>query len=112
MQELQRKLAEEQVAAAMGQAPPVTSVSAGAAALGLTMGSGLHVPGARAPTAPPAPVRNCLWRSYLSSRKFFLFSVFGCGSSCMLYAVWFTMYHSSEKLQLGPVCKSKQFSLD
>ncbi|CAN0414039.1 unnamed protein product, partial [Ectocarpus sp. 12 AP-2014] len=56
-QELQRKLAEEQVAAAMGQAPPVTSVSAGAAALGLTMGAAMHAPGAgtRAQTAPAQP---------------------------------------------------------
>lgn len=58
-QELQRKLAEEQVAAAMGQAPPVTSVSAGAAALGLTMGAAMQAPGAgtRTPTAPAQPVR-------------------------------------------------------
>lgn len=58
-QELQRKLAEEQVAAAMGQAPPVTSVSAGAAALGLTMGAAMQAPGAgtRTQTAPAQPVR-------------------------------------------------------
>ncbi|CAM9393561.1 unnamed protein product [Ectocarpus sp. 4 AP-2014] len=57
LQELQRKLAEEQVAAAMGQAPPVTSVSAGAAALGLTMGAAMQAPGAgtRAQTAPVQP---------------------------------------------------------
>lgn len=60
-QELQRKLAEEQVAAAMGQAPPVTSVAAGAAAMGLTMGVGgmLQAPGggARAQAAPLQQVR-------------------------------------------------------
>lgn len=52
MQELQRKLAAEQVAAAMGQAPPVTSVSAGAVKMGLTMGA-LQPPASRVPVATP-----------------------------------------------------------
>lgn len=61
-QELQRKLAEEQVAAAMGQAPPVTSVAAGAAAMGLTMGGML--PGAGAGVrAQAAPVMQVYTRS-------------------------------------------------
>ncbi len=57
-QELQRKLAEEQVAAAMGQAPPVASVSAGAAALSLTMGGMLPGAGAAASKSPAPPVRR------------------------------------------------------
>eukprot|EP00903_Cladosiphon_okamuranus_P021627 g19885.t1 len=57
LQELQRKLAEEQVAAAMGQKPAVTSVSAGAAALGLTMGGMLPGAGGGAARAQTAPVQ-------------------------------------------------------
>ena len=46
------------MAAAMGKAPPVTSVAAGAAALGLTMGGVMQAVGVRAAvTAPPVPVR-------------------------------------------------------
>lgn len=56
-QELQRKLAEEQVAAAMGQAPPVTSVAAGAAAMGLTLtGGAFGLPGATAAATAPKKV--------------------------------------------------------
>ena len=51
-------MAEEQVAAAMGKAPPVASVAAGAAALGLTMGGVMQAVGMRAAAAAPAvPVR-------------------------------------------------------
>lgn len=57
----------------MGQKPPVTSVSAGAAALGLTMGGMSMLPGAgggaaRAQAAPAQPVResnNCVRRYFL-----------------------------------------------
>ncbi|CAM9450659.1 unnamed protein product, partial [Sphacelaria rigidula] len=57
LQEMQRKLAAEQVAAAMGQAPPVTSVAAGAVKMGLSMGA-LPPPVTRAPVASPAVQDN------------------------------------------------------
>lgn len=63
---MQRKLAAEQVAAAMGQAPPVTSVAAGAVKMGLSMGA-LPPPVARAPVASPAvQVRRMMGRHPLT----------------------------------------------